>query len=93
MKKLIILVFLVIIFLSPTSCLARDGYDTFNGDFIEIDKPNKLKVGRYADYYDYNAGEYKSGTVDALKVEKNKIKLEIFDDQDGTDRSFELDKR
>jgi hypothetical protein len=41
--------------------IAWDGYDYENGTYVQIERGNLVRTGRDIEFYDWSAGEYRTG--------------------------------
>jgi hypothetical protein len=87
--KLICAVFL---FLVSSAALAWDGYDADSGADVEIEKGNLVRRGQAIEFYDHDAGEYRSGSVDSIRSYGSHVEVEITDDENGESRTFEMER-
>lgn len=74
-------------------CFAWSGYDWDNGSYVDIEKGNKVLVGREIEIYDYKDGRYKDVEVQSVRERYNgKTELEIYDHSDNSYRTLEMDR-
>ena len=89
MRFLIIAFFAL--FISVPS-FAWDGYDYEKGSYVEIEKGQLVRSGREIEFYDHGKAEYRSGDVESIRSIGSKVEVEIYDQQSGEQRTFEMDK-
>lgn len=82
---------LVICTLWSTGALAWDGWDYEAGSAVEIDKGNLVRDGETIEYFDYDSGSYRSGTVQEIDRTGSSVDVDIIDDETGESRTFEMD--
>lgn len=73
------------------SSFAWDGTDSETGASVEIEPGTLVRSGISVDYFDYNAGEYKSATVEAVRRVGRTVKVDVIDDDTGEARTLEMD--
>lgn len=87
MKK----VFLFFLLAAAFNAFAWDGYDYDKGTYVEIDKGNLVRKGSDIEYYDSNAGEYRTGEVQSIERSGSSVEVEVEDSETGETRTFEMD--
>lgn len=70
---------------------AWDGFDYENGASVEIESGNLVRPGRDIEFFDYEAGEYRYGTVESMSNLGSGVEVEVFDYEAGEVRTFEMD--
>lgn len=88
MKKVLLFCLLAASF----SAFAWDGYDYDKGTYIEIDKGNVVRQGNDIEYYDYSAGEYRTGEVQSIEESGSSVDVEVQDSETGEIRTFEMEQ-
>lgn len=88
MKKIFAIIALVLIACTAT---AWDGYDYDKGAYVEIEKGNLVRPGEEIEFYDYDAGEYRYGSVESIDSYGGTTEVEIYDYDAGEYRTFEMD--
>tara|TARA_R110001599_G_scaffold159052_2_gene346193 strand:- start:7712 stop:7984 length:273 start_codon:yes stop_codon:yes gene_type:complete len=84
--------FIAVAALSLTKpAIAWDGTDSDSGVSIEIERGNLVRSGREIEFYDYDAGEYRTGQVQSIRRYGASVELEIEDEETGDTRTFEMD--
>ena len=73
------------------SAFAWDGTDSETGVSVEIERGALVRSGRSIDYFDYDAGAYKSATVDSVRRVGRTVEVEVTDDDTGDARTLEMD--
>lgn len=81
-----------ILLLTPHA-FAWDGTDHESGADIEIDSGNFVREGEMIDYYDYNSGDYHSGSVESMERNGDgTVDLEVYDETNSEYRTFEMEE-
>jgi hypothetical protein len=81
------------VLLLPLSAWAWDGYDYESGTSVEIDKGNLVRRGKEIEFYDYNAGEYRTGEIESIRRSGRSVEVEVLDNETGEIRTFDMDGR
>lgn len=83
---------LLLLLASPA--LAWDGFDWESGGYVEIEDGNLVREGEDIEFYDYNEGEYRTGTVediDGRGYGSDGADVEVYDHESGEYRTFDMD--
>lgn len=84
--------FLAVAILFSHNAYAWDGYDYDKGGYVEIDSGNLVRGGEKIEFYDYDAGEYRYGTVENIDSSYgSSAKVEIYDHTSGEYRTFDME--
>lgn len=70
---------------------AWDGYDYGTGNYVEIGPGNLVRSGNDIEFYDYESGEYRNGTVEDINRTGSTVEIEIYDQETGEYRTFEME--
>lgn len=84
---------LILCLMLPTTAFSWDGYDYDSGSSIEIGKGNLVRQGKEIEFYDYGAGQYKSGEVQSVRSRGSKVEVEVIDSTTGQTRTLEMNKK
>jgi hypothetical protein len=90
MKKFFIIAAILLI-ANAVPVFSWDGYDYESGDYVEIEKDNLVRRGHDIEFYDYGAGEYRSGEVQDITRTPSGVELEVYDYEAGESRTFEME--
>lgn len=71
--------------------LAWDGYDNDAGGYVEIEPGNRVRTGETIDFYDYGAGEYRTGSVESINRFGGIVEVEVYDYETNEYRTLEMD--
>lgn len=71
--------------------LAWDGSDTETSGAVEIESGNLVRQGETIDFYDHEAGEYRTGDVQSISRYGSSVEVEVYDNESGEYRTFEMD--
>lgn len=83
-------VLLTILLLSgPAS--AWEGKDLDTGANVDIDQGTLIRTGATIRFYDYGAGEYRSGLVTAISVHKGTMDVQIDDEKSERSRTLAIE--
>lgn len=74
-----------------TSAFAWSGSDTESSGSIEIEAGNLVRQGETIEFYDSDAGEYRSADVESIKSYGGSTEVEVYDQDSGEYRTFEMD--
>jgi len=79
----------LLVFAHPT--LAWEGFDYEKGAYVEIEKGQLVRQGREIEFFDYGAGEYRTGTVEAVRDAGSSVEVEVYDAESGEYRTLEME--
>lgn len=71
---------------------AWDGYDYESGNYVEIGKGQLVRPGREIEFFDYGKGEYRYGDVESIQDGGSTVEVEVYEQESGEYRTFEMDK-
>lgn len=83
--------FAVFACLISAGAFAWDGQDATTNAIIEIDAGNLVREGETIDFYDHDAGEYRTGDVQSINQFGSSVEVEVYDNDSGEYRTFEMD--
>lgn len=81
--------------LFPLVAWAWEGFDWESGNFVEIEPGSTVEPGETIEFYDWDDGEYKEGTVMDVRESGIDVEVDILvdeDDEEDEDRTFSMDK-
>lgn len=81
----------VLLFVTSFTVFAWDGYDSETDSYVEIERGNKVRPGNEIEFYDYGAGEFRTGDVESVRRFGNSVEVEVIDHETGDLRIFDMD--
>lgn len=89
----ILAIFVGILLLTlPAPAKAWDGFDYQAGSPVEIEKGERVRTGSDIEFFDYNAGEYRYGTVESIERFGGSVEVEVLDHESGEIRTLEMEQ-
>lgn len=76
--------------LSASPALAWDGYDWEEGADITIESGNLVRPGEEIEYFDWDEGEYRYGSVESVQRIGGSVEVEVYDYNEGEYRVLEM---
>lgn len=89
--KNIIIVIIALLFLQTEMSYAWDGYNYDDGNFVEIEKGNRVRSGSDIEVYNYGSGEYHDVTVESITRYGNSVELEVYNWDTGSYETYEME--
>lgn len=75
-----------------TSAFAWSGSDTDSAGAIEIESGNLVRQGETIEFFDSDAGEYRSADVESITSDGGSTEVEVYDHDSGEYRTFEMEE-
>lgn len=89
MKKFIVILLFALSL--PSLSHGWDGYDEETGAEVEIERGNLVREGEEIEFYDYEAGEYRTGEVQDIERHGGMVEVEIYDYESDEYRTLEME--